>query len=441
MKVKKKQPWLFTKITLFMAVFITIICVVVIGIVYFWSYYYFGHIFEDKVIDQFTEERNLDIGLDNEWILGVTAHHIDVVQAIHGTATAEHIYEEALNQVDRVKAYREKVDDKYILYMIEMDIKNGEKIYKYSIIKDIYKEVFPEITLFIALSSIFIFIVSIKMTRMITRKVYENIDKLRTYADEIAYYNLDAKMNVDSNDQAIVDLSKSFIHMKDRLKEKDDVQQSMLQYISHELKTPIMIISSYTTSAKDNIFPKGDMNTTLDTILVQTKRIHNKVEELLLIAKTNVEDQHFTAQLIDINQLLLNVIRNISYLNSSKKITINIPDDLLIIAYKDELQILFENLINNQIRYSDEVIALRAYVKNNTVCFLFYNDGEMMDFSKKDSLFEPFSKGLAGGHGLGLSICKKIIDIHKGEILLLPVKKGTLFKITLNLNVLDIKTE
>ncbi len=89
------------------------------------------------MIDQFTEERNLDIGLDNEWILGVTAHHIDVVEAIHGTATAEHIYEEALKQIDKVKAYREKVDDKYIIYMIEMDIKNGEKIYKYSVIKDI----------------------------------------------------------------------------------------------------------------------------------------------------------------------------------------------------------------------------------------------------------------------------------------------------------------
>lgn len=434
MTIKQKQPWLFTKITLFMAIFITIICIVVIGIVYFWSYYYFGHIFEDKVIDQFTEERNLDIGLDNEWILGVTAHHIDVVEAIHGSATADHIYEEAQKQIDKVKAYREKVDGKYIIYMIEMDIKNGEKIYKYSIIKDIYKEVFPEITLFIALSSIFIFFVSIKMIRIITRKVYENIDKLKVYANEIAYYNLDAKMNVDSDDQAIMDLSKSFIYMKDRLKEKDDVQQSMLQYISHELKTPIMIISSYTTSAKDGIFPKGDMSATLDTILAQTKRIQNKVEELLLIAKINVEDQHFTAQAINISNLALNVIRNINYLNSSKRMILNIPEDLLVVGYKDELQILFENLINNQIRYSDKVIALRAYAKDHSVCFLFYNDGEMMDVEKTESLFKPFSKGFTGEHGLGLSISKKIVDNHKGEIILLPVKKGTLFKVTLNLN-------
>ena len=439
MKIKKKQPLLFKKITLFMAVFVTIICIVVIGIVYFWSYYYFGQIFEDKVIDQFTEERNLDIGLNNEWILGVTAHHIDVVEAIHGTETAEHIYEEALNQIEKVKTYREKVDDKYIIYMIEMDIKNGEKIYKYSVIKDIYKEVFPDITIFIAISSIFIFIVSIKMIRIITRKIYENIDKLKVYADEIAYYNLDAKMNVDSDDEAIMDLAKSFIYMKDRLKEKDDVQQSMLQYISHELKTPLMIISSYTTSAKDKIFPKGDMNATLDTILAQTNRIQNKVEELLLIAKINVEDQHFTAQAINISNLAFQVIRNINYLNSSKKMMLSIPEDLLVIGYKDELQILFENLINNQIRYSDEVIAIRAYVKNHSVCFLFYNDGEMVDYKNRESLFKPFSKGFTGGHGLGLSICKKIIDIHKGEIILLPVKKGTLFKVTLNLNILDVE--
>ncbi len=439
MKIKKKQPLLFTKITLLMAVFITAICIVVIGIVYFWSYYYFGHIFEDKVIDQFTEERNLDIGLDNEWILGVTAHHIDVVEAIHGTATAEHIYEEALKQIDKVKAYREKVDDKYILYMIEMDIKNGEKIYKYSVIKDIYKEVFPNISIFVAISSIFIFIVSIKMIRIITKKIYENIDKLKIYANEIAYYNLDAKMNVDSDDQAIMDLAKSFIYMKDRLKEKDDVQQSMLQYISHELKTPIMIISSYTTSAKDEIFPKGDMNATLDTILAQTNRIQNKVEELLLIAKINVEDQHFIAQEINISNLALHVIRNINYLNSSKKMTINIPEDLVVIGYKDELQILIENLINNQIKYSDEVIAIRAYVKDNSVCFLFYNDGEMVDYENRESLFKPFSKGFTGEHGLGLSICKKIVDIHKGEITLQKVKKGTFFKVTLNLNVFDGK--
>ena len=69
--------------------------------------------------------------------------------------------------------------------------------------------------------------------------------------------------------------------MHTRLVEKENLQKSSLQYISHELKSPIMVIESYIISAKDGIYPEGTLDDSFDTILEQTNRMNDKVSSLL----------------------------------------------------------------------------------------------------------------------------------------------------------------
>ena len=101
---------------------------------YYWSYYTFDKTFEDYRIDTQTDIDNMNRGVQNEWILGASAHSIDLVEAIHGDKTAEHILEQAQKQRESSQVYREEIDGKYLLYRIEVDTENGERIYRYSVI-------------------------------------------------------------------------------------------------------------------------------------------------------------------------------------------------------------------------------------------------------------------------------------------------------------------
>lgn len=428
----RKQTWLFTKISLLIALFITLICICSVGIVYFWSYYYYGKIFEDRVIDEYTYKKNHELGVYNEWILGVTAHSIDVVEAIHGKETADHLFQNALNQKEDTHLYREKVNDKYLLYQIDLDYENGEKVYKYSVLKDIYKEIFPEMLLCFFLLSILIFKFSLLLTKIISNKLYSNISKLREYVNQTTYNDLDSVVLLDTEDEEIKALANSFCDMKANLKEKETIQQSMLQYISHELKTPIMIINSYAESAKDQIYPKGSLNDTLETITIQTKRMQNKVEDLLLIAKVNADYGNDQIQLVHVDELVKSVVDNMKYRDLTKPIQLNLENNMNIVGYKDKLQILFENLIDNQLKYSHTKMEIRGFMKNKEVVIFFYNDGEKIDGNTKKFLFKPFVKGDHGDHGLGLSICKSITNLHKGDISIVEVEHGTMFKVIIN---------
>ncbi|ARD47088.1 HAMP domain-containing sensor histidine kinase [Sporosarcina sp. P33] len=431
--MKKRQTWLASRFTILMAVFITLISITSITIVYFWSYYYFGKIFEDRIIDEYTYEKNEERGVYNEWILGVTAHSIDIVDAIHGEPTAEYIMDQATEQMEESKVYREEVDGKYLLYKIDLDYENGEKVYKYSVVKDIYKEILPKMLLWFLAITVGVFILSVLLTRTITNKLYDNIYKLKQYIMQTGTENWDTELVLETEDADIQDLAASFSAMKQNLKQKDVAQQSMLRYISHELKTPIMIISSYAESAKEGVHPKGSLEDTLNTITKQTARIESRVEDLLFIAKSNVQElgNGQDIQLVQLDELIEQVAENLTVNASGLTVDLQLAKQLTIIGYRHEMEILIENMLDNQLKYADKFLSIRCVKEHGKAVLYFYNDGESVDPSIKDQLFTPFTKGRDGAHGLGLSIVKQIAEKHHGSIELLEQPEGVTFKIIL----------
>lgn len=429
--MKKRQTWLASKITILMAVFITLMSIASVAIVYFWSYYYFGKIFEDRIIDEYTYEKNEERGVYNEWILGVTAHSIDIVEAIHGQPTAEYIMDHAVEQMEESEVYREKVEGKYLLYKIDLDYENGEKVYKYSVVKDIYREILPKMLLWFLAITAFIFILSVLLTRMITNKLYYNIHELKRYIMQTDTQSWDTELVLETEDADIQELASSFSSMKYNLKQKDLAQQSMLRYISHELKTPIMIISSYAESARDGIYPKGTIDETLETITKQTARIENRVEDLLFIAKSNAEDLQNgqDIQLVQLDELIEQVAQDLNVYASGLTVDLQLAKQLTVIGYQHEIEILIENMLNNQMKYAKSLLMIRCVKEDGKAVLYFHNDGQAIDSSLKDELFTPFTKGKTGAHGLGLSIVKEIAEKHQGSIELLKKSSGVTFKI------------
>ena len=100
-------------------------------------------------------------------------------------------------------------------------------------------------------------------------------------------------------------------------------------------------------------------------------------------------------------------------------------------ADREKIRIILQNLLENQLKYRDKLITIRAYKKTPNIELLFYNDGESINNKLRSQIFTPFIKGYNGSNGLGLSITKTILIQHGGNIKLLTTSKGTLFKVTL----------
>ena len=428
--MRKNKSWLFKNIIILTSSFIVLIILITMGIVYYWSFYHFSNIFEDRIIDEYTIEDNEELGVKNEWILGVTTDSIDVLEAIHGKKVANNIVDNAMSQKEITKLYKEKVGNKHLIYMIDLDTENGEFIYKYSVIKDIYAEVFPQIAFSFLIFAILLFFISYMYTKFLSNQLYTNIDKLVIYTEEFSKDISTNPINLDTGDKRLQELGHAFNEMNKSLNEKEDLQQSTLEYISHEMKTPIMIIESYANSAKDGIFPKDDLDSSLDTIINQADRMKNKVNTLMTVARVNsspIKDNDYKNLnvLTSINNMLTDLMR----LLKDKTLKLYIDEDIYLYGDIDKIQILLENLIENQIKYSDSFMSIRGFINENKTNLLFYNDGAMIDDDIKDEIFKSFIKGPNGINGLGLSICNTIANQHKGELSLISTKRGTLFKL------------
>ncbi len=425
--MKKMNIGLRARIIISSAIFILTITVLSMAVVYYWSFIHFSTMFEDRVIDEYVLEQKEELGIYNEWILGTTTHSIDVVREIHGDETASVIQDRAEKQEELSKLYREVVDGKHLIYMINLDTKNGETIYEYSIIKDIYAEIFPKIVAGFLCFSLMLVVLSICYTQYVSKRLYSDLQKLGTYTRRIARKERTDDVVISTHDKQFENLLSDLQTMQDTIEKEDAIRQSTLQYISHEMKTPIMIIEGYATSAKDHIYPKGSMQTTLDTILTQTERMKQKVSDLLTIVRLESAPDTDRPEVIGLRSCIDDVFSLLASNMNGKKVSITLDPEHYLVGNKEKFKILFENLISNQIKYAQSLFSISEKVRDDCLYLYFYNDGAVISSDVKKQIFQPFVKGYNGSTGLGLSICRTIMRQQNGDIWLQDTKKGTLF--------------
>ena len=426
----------YKKFFIISVIFAFAIAVSALCIIYYWSFYHYNHIFEDRVIDEQNLKYAEEMGIKNEWLLGVSTDSIDVLEATYNENIKNHIYQQALSQQEIKKFYREKIDNKELIYCISLTPKNGEFFYKYSVIRDLYHEIFPYIVASLAGFVVLLIIILYFYFRFVEKQFSSELSHLQAYAQKLENLNLNIEPIKPCNSNNLIEaLENSFYETHIKLLKKEQLQKSSLQYISHEMKSPIMIIESYVVSAKEKIYPMGTLDNSLNIILEQTDRMKEKVSSLLTyVTLSTREIQKEIFSLSDMFKTILNDYHvQIQVLRHTR---FHIHPCLNIFADRHKMRVVLENILENQLKYSDSQIAIRAYKnQKDQIVMLFYNDGETISPELKKQIFTPFSKGYNGSNGLGLSITKMVLLQHQGDIELLSTRKGTLFCITIPTSV------
>ncbi|MET6997379.1 sensor histidine kinase [Chitinophaga defluvii] len=276
------------------------------------------------------------------------------------------------------------------------------------------------------------------------RKMVQPIDKLVQQVDTINANNLqDTTVAVKGKDE-IAQLGANFNTMLQRLSESFDLQKSFVSNASHELRTPLAAIISQLQVSLSKDRSKEEYQQLLNSVLEDAENLSELTNGLLQLAQSELTQQKFVFSNVRIDELLLemgNLIRLKQ--KTSPKVEIafaRVPEhDLLVTCYGNEslLKVLFLNLLDNACKFSpDNTAHVTIDFYTQHIMIQVKDNGIGIPATELNKIFEPFYRcqnaQQARGHGLGLSICKKIIQIHQGHITVTStVGQGTTFTIIL----------
>lgn len=230
------------------------------------------------------------------------------------------------------------------------------------------------------------------------------------------------------------------------LKKSDELKDEFLAITSHELRTPLYGIIGLAESLRDGAI--GDvtteMNEQLGMIVSSGKRLTQLVNDILDFSKLKHNSLNVYLKPVDLSSVvdIIFIICEPLIKNKSLKLVNAIDGDLpFVIADINRLQQILYNLIGNAIKYMDSGKVIVAAESINGVIKVSVKDtGRGIPLEQQKVIFEPFTQGEAslsrgvGGTGIGLSITKKLVDLHGGEITIQSqVGQGSVFSFTLPL--------
>ena len=199
-------------------------------------------------------------------------------------------------------------------------------------------------------------------------------------------------------------------------------QQRFISDASHELKTPLTVISANAEVLESEI---GESRW-LSNIKSQTQVMSDLVFDLLDLAKMDETHEEMVFAEFDLSSVVLS--KSLEFectaFESGKTFEQNITENVRYKGNEESIKHLVTILIDNAIKHSDEngMIRVTLNVTGNKRIFQVYNTGNGIKNSEKDKIFNRFYRSdesrskVTGGYGLGLSIAKAIVDAHKGTI-------------------------
>ena len=287
-----------------------------------------------------------------------------------------------------------KVDDEYLISIMSNS-------YSDKLITDIRNRI---IYILYAVLTIFALVLVLWVITLI-----RPLKKIKTYVDSIASRK-EATLVMDREDEIGV-VGNAIVTMKDELLKQEKVKEEMIHNISHDLKTPIALIKTYGQSVKDDIYPYGDKDSSMDVILENADRLEHKVKSLLYLNRLDyLSAEESELKPFPIKDLIEHIVMQ---MEAMQHIHIETDlDDVSFIGNEEHWRVAIENIIDNASRYMKSVITIT--LKKDTL--IIYNDGDPIDEDKKEDLFNPYVKGVKGQVGLGLSIVSKIATMYGYDI-------------------------
>ncbi len=211
----------------------------------------------------------------------------------------------------------------------------------------------------------------------------------------------------------------SFNNLIERLKNSLESEKRFSDYAAHELKTPIAYIKTQAQLIVKNKNKNKEIEYLKD-LINGVNRASNMIDKLLTLARLEPEKDFFKKEKINLSDLTKGVIKNYEkeFTKKNIKLKTNFDVNYSILANKTYIQILVNNLIDNALKYTQENGVIDIAIKRRYL--IIKNSGNLIDKKDEELIFNNFFRAHNRKHivgsGLGLSICKKIAELHNAKI-------------------------
>jgi two-component system sensor histidine kinase QseC len=224
--------------------------------------------------------------------------------------------------------------------------------------------------------------------------------------------------------QEVVTMVESLNRLFTRVQKALDNERQFTADAAHELRTPLAALKT-TAQAKQLSDHDGEHQAFLEQIVRGVDRTSHLLQQLLTLAR--MESQSMTMkhlQQVDLCKQVLEVLSQIGHYALDRDIDLSyegVQEGVRVMGNGPALQIMIRNLIDNAIRYtpSGGRVSIGLQVESQEVCLVIEDTGPGIPTEQMHQLFRRFKRGenvQAEGSGLGLSIVRRIVELHQGRI-------------------------
>ena len=289
----------------------------------------------------------------------------------------------------------------------------------------------------------FVFLLALIMGYLISRKALSPIDKITNQAKQISASDLSARIKIDGPDDELKRLSDTFNDLIARIQYSYEKQNRFTLDASHELATPLAVIKGYIDVldrwGKDD---REVLNESISSIKVELANMISLLDTLLFLSKGDNEIYKMEKTKFWMNDLIKEIIKESNLVDEKHSIVCSQYPEFQIEGDRRLIKQMLRAIIDNSIKYSPEgtKINIEYNALENKALIEVSDEGIGIPKEDLSRIFDRFyrvdkarSRSI-GGSGLGLSLVKWIVDIHKGSIEAeSEIEKGT--KMTIKLPI------
>ena len=211
--------------------------------------------------------------------------------------------------------------------------------------------------------------------------------------------------------------------MAKELDKADQIQKELIANISHDLRTPLTMITGYSEFMRD--FPSEITPENMQVIIDEASRLNSLVNDLLLVSKLQSGKQAINIKEISLTKVIYDTVKRYETLLSHREYTVvfNHGEEVFINADETRLLQVIYNLVNNAINYTgeDKTVTIRQDVLDDVVRVSIIDTGEGISEENLSLVWDRYykidkvHKRAILGTGLGLSIVKNILMLHNSR--------------------------
>lgn len=268
-------------------------------------------------------------------------------------------------------------------------------------------------------------LLSASLALFLTYTLGRPIKRIITAVKELAVGHYEIRLPVESKDE-LGQLARDFNDMAAALEQSEQSRRRWVADISHELRTPLAVLRGELEALQDGIRPLTP--SAIDSLFADVMRLHRLTEDLYQLSLSDKGALSYRKDHLDPIEILKDDLASLKLKFQDKNIQItwvnDISNPIYIYADPDRLSQLYRNLLNNSASYTDNngQLIITIFQKTTNLTINFSDSEPGVPEHEVSKLFDRFYRLESsrnrhyGGAGLGLAICRNIVEAHNGSL-------------------------